>query len=59
MEKRKAKVIFTTSGSGSRTTRVAIPVTWIDKLQITKDNRNLEIELNEEEGTIIIKKEVE
>lgn len=55
MEKRKGKVIFTKSGAGSRTTRVTIPVSWIDKLNINQDDR--EINLYHLDNKIIISKD--
>jgi len=56
MEKRILKVIFNTSGSGSKTTRLTLPKTWIDKLQVSEDERELEVAFDEEKGEIILKK---
>lgn len=55
MEKRKAKIIFTRSGAGSRSTRVTLPVSWIDALNITTKDR--EVSLSLENGKIIISKD--
>ena len=55
MEKRKLNIQFAKSGSGSRTTRLTIPVSFIDKLGITADNR--EVNVIYVNGKIIITKE--
>lgn len=41
MEKRKLNIQFAKSGSGSRTTRITLPVSFIDKLGVTEDNREV------------------
>jgi hypothetical protein len=53
-EKRDLKITFTTGGSGSVTTKLGIPVTWVRELGITPDERNVEVTL--EDDKIIIKK---
>lgn len=55
MEKRKAKILFTKSGAGSRSTRITLPVSWIDVLNITQEDR--EVTLSLENGKIIISKD--
>lgn len=55
MEKRKLNIQFAKSGSGSRTTRITLPVSFIDKLGITADNR--EVNVIYVNGKIIITKE--
>lgn len=55
MEKRKLNIQFAKSGSGSRTTRLTIPVSFIDKLGITVDSR--EVNVIYVNGKIIITKE--
>lgn len=54
MEKRKVKVMFQKSGSGSLSTRLAIPKKWVDEMGISVEDRNVAIEFDGE--TIIIKK---
>lgn len=57
MEERKLNIIFNKSGSGSINTKVSLPVTWIKQMGITKDNREVIAEFNEEKQEIIIKKQ--
>lgn len=55
MEKRKLNMQFAKGGSGSRTTRLTLPVSFIDKLGVTADNR--EVNVIYVNGKIIITKE--
>ncbi len=55
MEKRKLNIQFAKGGSGSRTTRLTLPVSFIDKLGVTADNR--EVNVTYVNGKIIITKE--
>jgi len=48
METRKVNVMFQKGGSGSVSTRVALPKSWIDKMGITPDQREVTIEFNGE-----------
>lgn len=57
MEERKLNIIFNKSGSGSINTKVSLPVTWIKQMGITKDDREVIAEFNEEKQEIIIKKQ--
>lgn len=57
MEKRKAKILFTKSGTGSRSTRVTLPVSWIDALNITQEDREVTLSLSLENRKIIISKD--
>lgn len=43
MEKRNLNVIFNKSGSGSLSTRVTLPITWIKEMDIDKNNREIEV----------------
>lgn len=54
MEERKAKILFTKSGRGSATTRVTIPITWVRHLELTPEDR--EVTLCLEDNKITIKK---
>lgn len=56
MEHRKSKIMFAKNGQGFRTTRMTIPVPWIDKLGVTEDDREVDIYLINNQ--IIISKEV-
>lgn len=57
MEERKLNIIFNKSGSGSINTKVSLPVTWVKQMGITKDDREVIAEFNEEKQEIIIKKQ--
>jgi len=57
MEERKLNIIFNKSGSGSINTKVSLPVTWIKQMGITKDNREVIAEFDEEKQEIVIKKQ--
>lgn len=56
MEKRDMNISFTRSGSGSISPRIALPKTYLDKLQITQEERAVELILDEENQEIIIRK---
>ncbi len=56
MEKRVLKVSFNDNGKGSVTPKTTLPKKWLDIIGVTADNRNIELELNEEDKTIIIRK---
>ncbi|MBC5996457.1 AbrB/MazE/SpoVT family DNA-binding domain-containing protein [Romboutsia ilealis] len=55
-EKRDLNVMFAKSGSGSITSRLTIPIAWVKEMNITKDDRTVEVTFNEESKTITIKK---
>lgn len=55
MEKRKTNIMFAKNGQGNRTMRMTLPVTWVDKLGATEDNR--EVFIYELAGQVIISKE--
>ena len=52
MEERKLNIIFNKSGSGSINTKVSLPVTWIKQMGITKDNREVIAEFDEEKSIL-------
>ena len=58
MEERKLKISFNksggTAGKGGVTTRVTLPKTWIDKMEITQEEREVTVTFDGEK--IIIKK---
>lgn len=53
---RVLKVTFTKAGNGGRTTRLTLPVKWIDALNITADDREVLVSFIEADGKIIIEK---
>lgn len=55
MKSRILNVIFNKSGSGSTSTRVTIPITWLKEMNITKDDRQVKVTFDGEK--IIIQKE--
>lgn len=55
MEKRNANVMFAKNGQGSRTTRITLPVNWVDVIGVTEENRKVNI--YQVAGEIIITKE--
>ena len=54
MEQRKLKISFNKSGSGSISTSIRLPISWIKELGLDQDNRNVEVYFNGDQ--IIIKK---
>ena len=54
MEKRKLRVIFNKSGSGSTTTRLTLPKTWIDQLGVKEWNKIVDVSFDGEK--IVIEK---
>lgn len=56
MEKRKLKMMFAKSGSGSVTTRMTIPKSWCNKMDITEEDRDLDVHFDEDKKEIVIKK---
>ena len=56
MEERILKINFNKSGSGSYTPKLALPATFINKMGITKEEREIKIIFDEEKKEIILKK---
>ncbi len=56
MEKRDLTINFFKGGSGSISAKASIPKTWLDKLNITQEEKNIELILDEENQQIILKK---
>ena len=48
LEQRKINMMFQKGGSGSVTTRLAIPKTWVDKMGVTQDEREVIVEFDGE-----------
>ena len=55
-ERRDLKVTFNKSGAGSQTNRLTIPTSWIREMNITENDRDVEVEFNKITKTITIKK---
>ncbi|HSQ90313.1 AbrB/MazE/SpoVT family DNA-binding domain-containing protein [Romboutsia sp.] len=54
MEKRELNITFNKSGSGSMSSSIRLPISWIKELGIDADNRKVEVEFDGEK--IIIAK---
>lgn len=54
MEKRKLNISFAKAGSGSITPRLIIPISWIKAMNITEEERTVEVEFDGK--NIIVKK---
>ncbi len=56
MEKRDVNISFYKAGNGGISNRITLPKKWVEKIGITPENRAVEIVLDEENNSIIIKK---
>jgi len=56
MTKRVLKVSFFKSGSGSISPKLNIPKSFLDKIGVTQEEREIEVEVNEDTKIITIKK---
>ena len=56
LEKRDVNISFYKAGNGGISNRITLPKKWVEKIGITPDNRAVEIILDEENDSIIIKK---
>ncbi|MGL5356703.1 MAG: AbrB/MazE/SpoVT family DNA-binding domain-containing protein [Cetobacterium sp.] len=52
---RLLNISFMKSGSGSTTSRITLPISWIKKMGLTSDNKAVNVIFDEESKTIIIK----
>lgn len=52
MEKRQINMMFQKGGSGSVTTRLAIPKSWVDKMGVTQEEREVVAEFDGERITV-------
>lgn len=52
LEQRKINMMFQKGGSGSVTTRLAIPKSWVDKMGVTQDEREVIVEFDGERITV-------
>ncbi|MGL5592877.1 MAG: AbrB/MazE/SpoVT family DNA-binding domain-containing protein [Cetobacterium sp.] len=56
MEKRILKVSFFKSGSGSISPKLSVPKSFLDTIGVTKEEREIEIEVKEDTKEIVIRK---
>ena len=56
MEKRDVNISFYKAGNGGISNRITLPKKWEEKIGNPPDNRAVEIILDEENDSIIIKK---
>lgn len=55
-KKRELKITFTTGGNGSINPKVSVPKKFLDVLEVTPENREVIMELDEEKKAIVITK---
>lgn len=56
MEKRELNVSFYKAGNGGEATRITLPKPWLAKLGITKDEKQIDLILDEDGQQLIIRK---
>lgn len=56
METKYLKISFNKNGNGSLTPKVALPKKWTDKMNITLEEREIEVQFREDINEIIIRK---
>ena len=56
MEKRDVNISIYKAGNGGTSNRITLPKKWVEKIGITPENRAVEIVLDEENNSIVIKK---
>lgn len=56
MEVRKLKIIFNKSGDGYLSGKLSIPMTWLKDMNLTPDDREVEVEYDQETKSFITKK---
>lgn len=56
MEKRDLNISFYKNGAGSISTRMNIPKSFLEKLNVNQDEKTVEVILDEEKQEIIIRK---
>lgn len=54
--KRLLNIMFSKSGSGSISTKIALPKKWIDTLELNEENKSIIAEFKEDTKEIILKK---
>lgn len=58
MEKRKSKVNFLKAGNGVGS-KITLPISWLREMNVTKEEREIELFFDREKKEIIIKKLIE
>ena len=56
MEVRKLKIIFNKSGDGYISGKLSIPMAWLKDMNLTPEDREVEVEYNQETKSFITKK---
>ena len=56
MEKRILNISYSKSGAGSITTRLSVTKSMLDKMGVTQENRQIELEFDETTKEITIRK---
>ena len=56
MEVRNLKIIFNKSGDGYFSGKLSIPMTWLKDMNLTPEDREVEVAYNQEEKSFIVKK---
>lgn len=59
MEERKLKIMFASDGKGRYTHKLSVPKTWLEKMGISIEDREVIVSFNEETKEITIKKSVD
>ncbi len=58
MERRILKISFNKSGRGTYTPKLALPITFTDKMGISFEDREIDVFFDEDKKEIIIKKHI-
>lgn len=56
MEKRDLTISFSKSGAGNFSPKLTLPKKWTDKMGISQEERQVEVEFKEDTKEIIIRK---
>lgn len=56
MEKRTLNISFSKSGSGSIATRLSVPKSWLDKIEVSPEDRKIDLIFDEEKKEMILRK---
>ena len=56
MEERKLKIMFNSDGKGRYTHKLSLPKTWLEKMGISFEDREVTVIFDEEKKEVIIKK---
>lgn len=56
MEERKLKIIFNKSGNGYVSGKLSIPISWLNDMQLTPEDREVEVIYDSETKTFVTRK---